>query len=287
MGAAMAANLAKSGCKISAWNRTPGRPAEQLVQDAGAVICNSVADAVRDADIIFVCVGDEADAQQVILSASGVRASAKPGSLIVDMGTSGPVAARQLAGALQDYNLRFVDAPVSGGDVGARQATLTIMVGADKADFEECKPYFQCMGQKIFHCGPVGSGQGIKLCNQILCAVNMVAVCEAMQLADSLDLSRQTMIEVCSTGAGGSWALANLGPKIAASDYAPAFMLKHMLKDLRLVADVVNLEEQLPGTQLAKTQFEQARDLGGQKGAEQGTQAMFRAYGRQLRDTNP
>lgn len=279
MGSAMAANLARAGCRVQAWNRTAGRPGETAVLQAGATLARSIAEAIADADIIFLCVNDVPDLEAVIFGSGGVCEHAKPGSIVVDMGTSGPKAAVKVSSELEKRGIKFVDAPVTGGDAGARNATLTVMVGADQNDFEECRPYFELLGKKIFLCGPVGSGQGVKLCNQILCAVNLVSVCEALRLADQLQIDRKLVIDVCSTGAGGSWSLANLGPKIADADFKPAFMIKLLLKDIKLIEETIaGSGIDLPGTDLAKRLFNIAVEVGGSAGGDQGTQAMFRAY---------
>jgi 3-hydroxyisobutyrate dehydrogenase len=237
-------------------------------------ITSTIAETVRDADIIFICVSDVEDVKSVIFAEGNIAQNAKPNALIVDFSTIGPTAAQEIATSLKTYNLRFLDAPVSGGDIGAQKGILTIMVGGNKTDFEECFPLLQTMGKTIIHCGSVGSGQGVKLCNQVLASLNMIGLCEAIQLAQSLGIDPNLMIEVCSSGAAGSWALSNLAPKIAAADLAPGFMIKHILKDLRLVQESLG-NTNLPGVKLADQLFKQVQNLGG---AEQGTQAMIRAY---------
>jgi 3-hydroxyisobutyrate dehydrogenase len=279
MGSPMAANLARSGQKVSIWNRTPNRPGIHLAANAGAKVASSIQEAVKKADIIFTCLADVSDVEAVILGAGGIAEFAQPNALIIDMSTIGPDAARKLGVKLKKYNLRFLDAPVSGGDTGAKNGTLTIMVGGEPTDFEECKPLLEILGKKIFLCGPVGSGQAVKLCNQALCAVHMVALCEAMQIAKLQGIDPNLMIEVCGTGAAGSWALSNLGPQIVESDFAPGFMIKHMLKDLRLVQESITPSGQdLPGVQLANHLFKVTKELDGGTAGEQGTQAMLRAY---------
>ena len=279
MGGPMTANLARSGLQINAWNRTPNRPGAEIAATAGATVVSSIQAAVESADVIFTCVGDVPDVEAVILGLEGAARFAKSGALVVDMSTIGPVAARKIGAELQQRNLRFLDAPISGGDVGAKNGTLTIMVGGDPQDFEECKPLFEIMGKTIRLCGPAGSGQAVKLCNQVLCSLNMVGLCEAMRLAEKQGIDPHLIIEVCSTGAAGSWALSNLGPKIAESDLAPGFAIKHILKDLKLVKE--SLEpggQKLPGMELADKFFHVVRELDGGAGGEQGTQAMIRAY---------
>ncbi|HEY9812238.1 MAG TPA: NAD(P)-dependent oxidoreductase [Candidatus Sericytochromatia bacterium] len=276
MGSPMAINLLQSNYTVVGWNRTPNRPLVQKAAQAGVQVLPTIAEAVKDADFIFICVSDVEDVKAVIFGEGGIAENAKSNALIVDFSTIGTTAARDISAQLQPRNLRFMDAPVSGGDIGAQKGTLTIMVGGDKADFDQCLPLLQTMGKKIIHCGAVGNGQAVKLCNQVLCAVHMVALCEAMQVAEQLDIDPNLMIEVCSSGAAGSWALSNLGGKIAESDFAPGFMIKHILKDLRLVQEsLADTDINLPGVKLSDRLFKIVQNIGG---AEQGTQAMIRAY---------
>ena len=279
MGAPMTANLARKGFSVTAWNRTPNRPGIAIAADAGAKIASSIREAVESADVIFTCVGDIPDVEEVLLGTEGVVNYAKPGALVVDLSTIGSNAARKIATELQKHHLRFLDAPVSGGDIGAQKGTLTIMVGGDPKDFEECKPLLEAMGKNIRLCGSVGSGQAVKLSNQVLAAIHMVALCEAIKIAQQQGIDPNLIVEVCSTGAAGSWALANLGPKIIASDFNPGFMIKHILKDLRLVEETIQASgEQLPGVELANRLFTLVSELDEGKGAQLGTQAMIRAY---------
>jgi 3-hydroxyisobutyrate dehydrogenase len=250
-----------------------------MAANAGAIIVSSIQKAVETADIIFSCVGDVFDVEEVLLGSEGVVHYAKAGALVVDMSTIGTEAARRIGTALKQHNIRFLDAPISGGDIGAKKGTLTIMVGGEPSDFEECKPLFEAMGKTIRLCGTIGSGQAVKMCNQVLCSLYMIGLCEAMQLAKQQGVDPNLMIEVCSTGAAGSWALENLGGKIVNSDFEPGFMIKHILKDLRLIKEALQLSgENLPGVELADRLFNMVKDLDNSQGAEQGTQAMIRAY---------
>jgi len=278
MGAPMTANLAKSGYPVKAWNRTKDRPGVEIAKNAGATIVNSIQEAVETADIIFTCVGDVPDVQEVVLGTDGIAKYAKTNALIIDTSTIGSQAAIKIATELKQFKLRFLDAPISGGDIGAQKGTLTIMVGGDRADFDECFPFFEIMGKNITLCGPVGSGQAVKLCNQVLCGVNMVALCEAISLAKMQGIDPNLIVEVCGTGAAGSWALSNLGPKIINSDLAPGFAIKHILKDLRLVRETVREGNSLPGFDLSDRLFKLVSELDNGTGDEQGTQAMIRAY---------
>jgi 3-hydroxyisobutyrate dehydrogenase len=277
MGSPMAANLARAGHAVRGWNRTPDRPLVAEARDAGVEVSPVIADAVRGARIVALCVGDVPDVDEVLFGESGVAASAAPGTLVVDFSTIGPAAAREFHARLAARGLRFLDAPVTGGDVGARAGTLTVMVGGDEAAHEEASSVFAAVGRLAKHCGGPGAGQAVKLCNQVLAALHMVALTEAIGLARLQGIDPGLVVEVCSTGAAGSWALANLGPRVIARDFAPGFMVKHLVKDLRLVLDTPAGEglDELRGTVLAKGLLERVASLGG---AEFGTQAMTLAY---------
>ena len=277
MGGPMAANLAKKGFEVRGWNRTPDRPSALSARDAGVRLVSPIAEAVAGADIVATCVSDVDDVDEVFFSDGGVAACAVSGTLVVDFSTIGPVAARGFATRLAAEGLRFVDAPVTGGDVGARAGTLTIMAGGDKADFDAASALFAAVGKVAKHCGPAGSGQAVKLCNQVLGALHMVALTEAIALARMQHVDPALVVEVCSSGAAGSWALTNLGPKVLARDFAPGFMVKHLLKDLRLVLATPAGEglDELRGTVLAKGLLEKVLSLGG---GELGTQSLTLAY---------
>lgn len=276
MGGGMAVNLAKKGHAVKVWNRSANSANLKKALDSGCTNCSSISEAVRDAEVIFTCLSEEKDLDEIILGKNGIAEHARGGAIIIDMATTGPECAKKLASKLKDKNLRFLDAPVSGGDVGAREGTLTIMVGGEEKDFNEVLPYFECMGKNIRLCGPHGSGQAVKLCNQILCAVNLVAVCEAFALSDKMQIERQLIVDICGSGAAASWALNTLGPRIAKGDLAPGFRLGHMLKDLNLVKDAcANL--QLPGVDLSLEKFLMGMKNGADADAS-GTQSMILAY---------
>ena len=279
MGVPMMVNLAQAGLKIKAWNRTSNRPSFEAISQSGGILVNTIQEAVISADIIFICVSDFPDVEEVIFGDGGVIHHAKPHSLIVDFSTIGSQGARAIAHKLQPHGIRFMDAPVSGGDIGAQNGTLTIMVGGEEQDFQEVEPYLQIVGKHITYCGEVGNGQGVKLCNQVLASLQMVAVCEAIQLAKQQNIDPNLIVEVCSTGAAGSWALSNLAPKVIAEDYQPGFMIKHILKDLRLVEDAMGEGENYPGVALAQQLFQRASALEKGRVNNEGTQAMIKAYG--------
>lgn len=275
MGSPMAQNLVKHQYNVKGWNRTQlDRPLVIQAHDNGVKIMNTIEEAVKDADFVCICVSDIPDVNEVIFGEGGIAHFAKPDTIIIDFSTIGTQVVKDISDKLRSNSLHFMDAPVSGGDIGAQNGTLTIMVGGEDTDFQTSLPLFQAMGKNIVYCGDVGNGQAVKLCNQVLCSIHMMALCEAMELAKTLNIDPQLMIKVCSTGAAGSWALTNLAPKIASSDFTPGFMIKHILKDLRLVQESLE-NKTLPATDLATQKFKIVEHLGG---TEQGTQAMIRAY---------
>lgn len=276
MGSAMTLNFRKAGFDVVGWNRTPSRPGVDAVKEQGIQVVDSVQAAVSEADVVFSCLGDVPDVEQVLLG--DVKTYARKNTVVVDMTTVGKAAAIHLNDGLKESGLRFLDAPVTGGDIGARQGTLTILVGGEKATFDQVLPMFEAIGKNIVYCGKAGSGQAMKLCNQVLCAINMIAVSETFSLADEMQIDKKLLLESLGSGAGASWALSNLGTRVANGDFKPGFTLEHMLKDLRLIDENVS-DCNLPGVELARQLFEQAGHLGGDQGFRQGTQAMFKAYG--------
>ena len=270
MGQAMATNLLKAGYELIVWNRTASK-ASPLARE-GAVVADSPADvAAKGAQVIFINVTDTPDVEEVIFGDTGI-ASAAAGVTVVDNSTINPVATQDFAARLADQGVDFLDAPVSGGDVGARNGTLSIMVGGSSEAFERCLPLFEAMGKSINHLGPAGMGQTCKACNQIAVSLNLLGTCEAMALAKRSGLDLKKMIQVLAGGAAGSWQIANLGPKIADGDLDPGFMVDLVLKDLAIVSDTAR-EHKLPltGTALAEGYF-RAVAAGGD--GRLGTQAM-------------
>lgn len=288
MGGAMAANLVKRGYSVIGWNRTQSRPTIIPFTNAGGTLAQTLQEAVSDADVIFSCLGDVPDVTEVLIGEYGAMNFAKANTLFIDTSTIGSDAAKVIANALMHDSLRFLDAPVSGGDVGARNGTLTFMVGGNPEDLQECRPLFEAMGSNIKYCGAIGSGQAVKLCNQTLVSVYMLALCETMLMAKKMGIDPQLIVDVCGSGAAGSWALTNLGMKVATGDYQPGFAIKHMLKDLRLVqeisqglgqdSDLKDFATNLPAIALAIKNFQKVSQLDDGQGTEQGTQAMIRAY---------
>jgi len=279
MGGAMAANLVKRGYSVMGWNRTKDRPTIAPFINAGGTLADTLPAAVKDAEIVFSCLGDVPDVTEVLIGEQGAMGFANANALFIDTSTIGSDAAKLIGNALLHDGLRFLDAPVSGGDVGARNGTLTFMVGGNPEDLQESLHLFEAMGSHIKHCGAIGNGQAVKLCNQTLVSVYMLALCETMQMAEKMGVDPQLVVDVCGSGAAGSWALTNLGMKVAQGDYQAGFAIKHMLKDLRLVQEISDRQDlSLPAIALAMEKFQKVSQLDDGQGAEQGTQAMIRAY---------
>lgn len=281
IGASMAANLVKRGHSVIGWNRTKDRPTIATFTNAGGTLAESLEASVSNANIVFSCLGDVPDVTEVLIGANGALNFAKANTIFIDTSTIGRDAAKLIGKVLMDEGLRFLDAPVSGGDTGARNGTLTFMVGGKLEDLQECLLFFEAMGSHIKHCGEIGNGQAVKLCNQSLVSVYMLALCETMQIAEKMGIDPQLVVDVCGSGAAGSWALTNLGMKVATGDFQAGFAIKHMLKDLRLVSEIspeLDKTDRLPAIALAMKKFLEVSQLDDGQGAEQGTQAMIRAY---------
>ena len=275
MGQPMAGHLLRAGHPLLVYSRTRSK-AESLIT-AGARWCESPADVARQTRLLLTIVTDTPDVEAVLFGAGGAAETLAAGSIVVDLSTISPSGARDFSQHLSNKQVMFLDAPVTGGQVGAQNAALTIMVGGDKAAFERVKPVLEKMGRKIVHVGPSGAGQSLKACNQILCAVNMIGVCEALQVARENGLDLAQAIDTLSSGAGGSWAWTTLGGKIVAGDLNPAFMIKLLQKDLRIAQQVAESGHlPMPGTALAQQLFRAVEAQPG--GAELGTQGLIRAY---------
>lgn len=278
MGAPMALNLLKAGFQLKVYNRSD-RPRVEQVLAAGALRCQSPREVAAASDVIITMVTDTPDMEAVILGEEGVVHGAARGAVVIDMSTVSPRATQQVAAELEKKGIAMLDAPVSGGDVGAQQGTLSIMVGGDQAVFDECLPVFEAMGKKITLIGGHGAGQTTKLCNQIAVSVNNLAMAEALMLAAGSGLDAEKVLNAISGGAAGSWQLSNLGPRILKGDFAPGFMVRLQQKDLKLVLGAANdIKLALPGVSLAHQYFNIVERAGG---AEEGTQALIKAYERQ------
>jgi 3-hydroxyisobutyrate dehydrogenase len=273
MGAAMAGRLLDAGLQLTVHSRTRSK-AEPLLAK-GATWAATPADGAGAADVVFICVTDTQDVEAVIWDQNGINSVARPDLIVVDHSTISPAATRNLSASLALKGTTLLDAPVSGGDIGARNGTLSIMVGGDEKAFAKVQPLLAHMGKTITHCGPSGSGQLTKLVNQILVSVTNLAVCEALVFAKSNGLDLQKTLAAVGGGAGASWQLANLAPRMIAGDMAPGFMVDLQRKDLRLVREATEAAHiSLLAVKIAAGLFASAhRDGHGRDG----TQALFNA----------
>ncbi len=233
MGRGMAGNLLTAGFPLSVWNRTAARM-DELVS-AGATAGKSPADVAAHSDVIVTCVSDTPDVEAVLLGPDGVINGARPGSLVIDMSTISPQATEAIAGQLAQKGIAMLDAPVSGGAEGAARGTLSIMIGGAAEDVARAMPLFEAMGKTITHVGGTGSGQTVKLVNQILVVGNTLAMSEALLFAQAGGVDLQKAFDAVSKGAGGSWMFTNRAPQIIARDWRPGFTVDLQQKDLRLV----------------------------------------------------
>lgn len=274
MGNGMVKNLLSHGYEVNAYTRTRAKALEAL--EAGAEWRESAADCVRDADAVITMVGFPPDVEEVYFGEKGILANARPGTLVIDMTTTSPRLAQRIYTEAADRGLSALDAPVSGGDTGARAGTLAIMVGGDREAFERAVPIFEAMGKSIRYMGVAGSGQHTKMANQIAIAGTLAGVCEAIAYARAAGLDVDEVISTISGGAASSWQLANNGPKSAHGDFAPGFFIKHFIKDMTL-ADGEARARDLPMPVLEKV-LAMFRALEAQGYGDEGTQALIRAY---------
>ncbi len=285
MGGSMAGHLLAAGHPLHVFNRTRTKADPLLAR--GAAWHDSPAAVAAAAEIVITMLGFPADVEEIYLGGSdrvpagqGLVAAARPGSLLVDMTTSSPALAARIAAAAAARSVAAVDAPVSGGDVGARNATLVIMAGGEAAAFDRARPLFDLMGRSATLLGPAGSGQRCKLANQVAVAVGMVAWCEALAHAQAGGLDPALVQQVIGGGAAGSWALTNLAPRALAGDFAPGFLVRHLLKDIRLAREAA-AESGLdfPGLAVAEQGYEQLAALGR---GDEGTQALYGLFASEM-----
>jgi len=274
MGRSMAGHLRKAGHALHVYNRTKEKAADLLA--AGATWHESAGAAAAAGDVVITMLGFPADVETTYLGAGGIIERARPGALLIDMTTSSPLLARRVAEAAARRGLESLDAPVSGGDLCAREARLVIMVGGSEAGFARARPVFELMGKNIARHGGPGAGQHCKMANQIAVAVGMVAWVEALAYARKSGLDPAAVHASISGGAAGSWALTNLAPRALAENYAPGFYVKHIIKDMRIALDsAAELKLDLPGLAEAKRLYEKVATHGWE---ECGTQALYRLY---------
>lgn len=274
MGKSMAANLLNAGSHLFVFTRT--KESADDILSCGAVWCNTPADVAKKSDVVFTIVGYPSDVEQVYFGEDGLIDAAKHGTILVDMTTSSPVLAQKIAAACSEKGLEALDAPVSGGDIGAKNGTLSIMCGGEKTTFEKVLPFFETMGKTFTLMGSAGAGQNTKAANQILVAANLFGAVEAIRYAEVVGLAPEKLLAAVSQGAAGSWQLVNNGKKILERDFEPGFFIKHFLKDLKIALEVAEKEMlDLPVLALAEQTFVDMSEKGF---SEAGTQALYEYY---------
>lgn len=235
MGASMVRNLLKNGFNVSVYNRTKAKA--EALKDDGAVVCDSIKECVKDKDAVITIIGYPKDIEEIYFSEYGILANVTQKSYLIDMTTSSPKLAEKIYEKAKEKGLQALDAPVSGGDIGAKNATLAIMVGGDKDAFDACRPLFEAMGKNIVHEGKAGAGQHVKMANQIVVAANTLGVCEAISYTKAMGIDPEIMLKTIETGAAASWQVSNNGPKMCKEDFAPGFFIKHFVKDMKIALD--------------------------------------------------
>ncbi|MCP1564521.1 NAD(P)-dependent oxidoreductase [Bacillus velezensis] len=274
MGNSMASHILEAGYPVLVYTRTKQKAEEIL--NKGAVWQETVKDLSEKADIIITMVGYPSDVEEIYLGENGILRHAKEGAFVIDMTTSKPSLAKKIAEQAKEKSIHALDAPVSGGDIGARNGTLAIMVGGEKEAFEACLPLFSVMGENIQYQGPAGSGQHTKMCNQIAIAAGMVGVAEAMAYAEKSGLNPEQVLKSITTGAAGSWSLSNLAPRMLKGDFAPGFYVKHFIKDMGIALEEAELMgEEMPGLALAKSLYDK---LSAQGEENSGTQSIYKLW---------
>ncbi|MBM3803220.1 MAG: NAD(P)-dependent oxidoreductase [Acidimicrobiia bacterium] len=273
MGRSMCGHLLAAGYAVTVFNRT--KASAQHLIEKNAAWADSPAEVAERTDVVFSIVGYPADVEEIYLGPKGVFAAFRPGCTAVDMTTSSPSLARRLAEEGQACGVGVLDAPVSGGDIGARNATLSIMVGGEPETFKQVRPLLDRLGKTVVLQGPAGSGQHTKLVNQILITGTMVSLCEALLYAKSAGLDPRVVLQSVSGGAAASWSLQNMYPRILDGNLEPGFYVEHFIKDMGLaLAEAERLKLSLPGLALAKQLYESVLANGG---ARKGTQALILA----------
>lgn len=274
MGKSMASHLIDGGYQVHVYNRTKAKTEE--LQAKGAVWQDTPGKVAAVADVTITIVGFPKDVEEVYLGDDGVIANCSAGNIVIDMTTSSPKLAQKIYQVAKEKGVAALDAPVSGGDIGARNGKLSIMVGGDLDSFEAIKPLFILMGTNIVFQGAAGSGQHCKMANQIAIASTMMGVCESIRYAEKAGLNPQTVLQSIESGAAGSWSLSNLAPRMINEDFDPGFYVKHFIKDMTIASESCeDIGLSAEGLRLAKSLYEQLAANGGE---DFGTQALYKNY---------
>ncbi len=274
MGKSMVRNLMKAGYELHIFARTKSK-VEDVISE-GAIFHDTIGDCVKDVEAVITMVGFPQDVEEIYYDPMNILDSAKEGTYLIDMTTTSPMIAAQLHENGKKRGFHVLDAPVTGGDSGAREGTLSVLVGGEREDYEACMPLFEAMGTNINYMGKAGNGQHAKMANQILIAGALSGVCEAIAYAKAKELDLQTLLDALSTGAAGSRQLDTFGPKILNGDYDPGFFLKHFVKDMKLALIEANRSEldlEMLSLVLSNYQILEAQGYG-----DLGTQALMKFY---------
>ena len=274
MGQSMVRNLMKKGYDVSVYNRTKAK-AEAVVQE-GAHWCDSPGACAADKDVVITIVGYPKDVEEVYFGSAGIIENAREGSVLIDMTTTSPKLSKCIYEAAARRGMAALDAPVSGGDVGAEKGTLSIMVGGDEDVFKTCLPVFEAMGTNIIYEGGPGAGQHTKMANQIAIAGAVSGVCEALAYAKAVGLDEQTMLDSISAGAAGSFQMSNTAPRILKNDFAPGFFVKHYIKDMKIARE--EAEEASAHLEVLDKVLEMYESLEKEGYGDLGTQALIKYY---------
>jgi len=274
MGKSMASNLMNGGCKLHIYTRTKAKADELIGREA--VWQDSPAEIAAAADVIITMIGSPRDVEEVYLAENGILQNAKKGSIVIDMTTSSPQLAVQIYQKAKSLGISALDAPVSGGDIGAKEGILSIMSGGDQETFDQVHPLFAIMGKNIVYQGKAGSGQHCKMANQIAAASTMMGVCEALRYAEKAGLRPETVLDSIAAGAAGSWALTNLGPRMINGEFEPGFYVKHFIKDMNIALESsADIGLKASGLQLVKELYDQLAADGGEN---YGIHALYKQY---------
>lgn len=274
MGKSMAHNLLRSGYRVHVYSRTKSK-AEDLLNE-GATWHDSPGELVTQCNVLISMVGYPKDVEEIYLGSDGIIQTANAGTIFIDMTTSSPNLSKQIEAEAKKQGCYSLDAPVSGGDIGARSGTLSIMVGGDSEVFEKVEPIFSALGTNVVHQGPAGAGQHTKICNQIAIASTMMGVCESIKYAERSGLDPNTVLKSIESGSAGSWSLSNLGHRIISENFEPGFYVKHFIKDMGIaIQSAEEMGLKLYGLELAKALYS---DLANKGEENSGTHALFKLY---------
>ncbi|KPL60002.1 NAD(P)-dependent oxidoreductase [Rossellomorea vietnamensis] len=272
MGKSMAGHILEAGFPVVIYNRTKHKAADLI--DRGAKWADTSKELAEASDIVITIVGYPSDVEEIYLGDKGILRYLKQGSITIDMTTSSPTLANEIFTIGKEKGISTLDAPVSGGDIGAKEARLSVMVGGEENTFNLAKPLLELMGSNVIYQGKSGAGQHTKMCNQITIASNMMGVSEALLYAKKSGLNPENVLKSITSGAAGSWSLSNLVPRMIEQDYAPGFYVKHFIKDLKIALDSAKeMELRTPGLELALSLYEQ---LAAEGEEDSGTQSLIK-----------